>query len=121
MTPLGLADIRDTLAENNDRMTAAVIRDLDWMIADGYQVALAPARLAGKEPAPTFDPDIWRRGEAALPVPALDALREALEAVLADEPVLYPNSPGGRWYSEGWNRCARDVRAALREGETAND
>jgi hypothetical protein len=49
---------------------------------------------------------------------SLDAERariaEAVDAVLSDEPVLDPTPPSAiwRWYSEGWNRCARDVRAA---------
>lgn len=43
MTPLTLAEIRDTMAEGNPAPTAALLRDLDWMIRDGFDVRPAPA------------------------------------------------------------------------------
>lgn len=33
--------------------------------------------------------------------------------VLADEPLSGSIGAAARWYSEGWNRCRRDVEAAL--------
>ena len=47
----------------------------------------------------------------------VERLRVALGVVLDAEPTLEPTpalramSPA--WYSEGWNRCARDVRAVI--------
>ena len=40
MTPLTLSEIRDTIIDATNDMRAALLRDLDWMIADGYAVVL---------------------------------------------------------------------------------
>ncbi|MBU2110400.1 MAG: hypothetical protein KKE65_01960, partial [Actinobacteria bacterium] len=43
MTPLTLAEIRATINTANLAMVAALLRDLDWMILDGFDVRPAPA------------------------------------------------------------------------------
>lgn len=43
MTPLTLAEIRATIIDATPDMTAALLRDLDWMIRDGFDVRPAPA------------------------------------------------------------------------------
>ncbi len=63
----------------------------------------------------------WRLAKqiAAIEAEAVAArnaeIRAAVDTVLSDEPTLdpVPASAWSRWYSEGWNRCARDVRAAV--------
>jgi hypothetical protein len=54
---------------------------------------------------------------------AIATLLAVLDAVLSDEPTLDPVPPSTiwRWYSEGWNRCARDIRAALAKAKEATD
>lgn len=41
MTPLSLADIRATIIDGTPDMMAALLRDLDWMIDAGLDVAPA--------------------------------------------------------------------------------
>ena len=69
-----------------------------------------PTEIAEIAAAAAALPPDWCGHEAEIA-----RLREAIDGVLSDEPVLDPTPKGviWRWYSEGWNRCARDVRAAL--------
>lgn len=60
MTPLTLAEIRDTLNDATPAMMDALLRDLDWMIRDGFDVRPAPAEglplhLRGVTPKRSFN------------------------------------------------------------------